>query len=73
MAGNLPALKPKVVIKALERNGFQIRRVTGSHYILKKEKQIATIPYHNRDLKRGTLVSIIRQAGFTIEEFLDLL
>lgn len=73
MARKLPALKPKFVIKALERNGFKIRRITGSHYILKKERQIVTIPYHNKDLKRGTLVSIINQAGFTVEEFLDLL
>ena len=73
MVGKLPALKPKRVIKTLERYGFKIRRITGSHYILKKEGQIVTVPYHNKDLKRGTLVSIINQAGFTIEEFLDLL
>ncbi|HEY6187040.1 MAG TPA: type II toxin-antitoxin system HicA family toxin [Pyrinomonadaceae bacterium] len=73
MSKKLPALKPKQVIKALERNGFQIRRTTGSHYILKKEKQIVSVPYHNKDLKPGTLRSIIDQSGFTIEEFLDLL
>ncbi len=73
MAGKLPVLKPKFVIKALERNGFEIRRITGSHYILKKERQIVTVPYHNKDLKRGTLVSIINQSGLTVEEFLDLL
>lgn len=32
-----------------------------------------TVPYHNRDLKRGTLQSIVKQAGFTNEEFLKLL
>jgi predicted RNA binding protein YcfA (HicA-like mRNA interferase family) len=73
MTGKLPALKPKRVIKALERGGFQIRRITGSHYILKKERHIVTVPYHNTDLKRGTLASIIKQAGLTIDEFLDLL
>jgi predicted RNA binding protein YcfA (HicA-like mRNA interferase family) len=73
MAGNLPVLKPKEVIKALEHGGFYIRRITGSHYILKKDKRIVTVPYHNKDLKRGTLASIIRQAGFTIEEFSALL
>jgi predicted RNA binding protein YcfA (HicA-like mRNA interferase family) len=73
MSKGLPALKPKIVIKALERDGFQVRRITGSHYILKKGGQIVAVPYHNKDLKRGTLASIISQAGFTIEEFLDLL
>lgn len=73
MSKKLPAFKPKKVIKALERSGFQIRRITGSHYILRKGKQIATVPYHNKDLKPGTLMSILNQAGFTVEEFLDLL
>lgn len=73
MSRKLPTLKAKKVIKALERNGFQIRRVTGSHYILRKERQIVSVPYHSKDLKPGTLRSIIDQAGFTIEEFLDLL
>lgn len=73
MAGKLPALKPKQVIKALERHGFSIRRTSGSHYILKKEKLRVTVPYHSKDLKPGTLKSIIAEAGLTVEEFLDLL
>jgi predicted RNA binding protein YcfA (HicA-like mRNA interferase family) len=73
MVGKLPVLTSKEVIKALERSGFYIRRITGSHYILKKDNRIVTVPYHNQDLKRGTLSSIIKQSGFTIEEFLDLL
>lgn len=73
MPRELPSLKPKKVIKALERGGFYIRRITGSHYILKKDKQMVTVPYHNKDLKIGTLSSIIKQSGLTIEEFLDLL
>jgi predicted RNA binding protein YcfA (HicA-like mRNA interferase family) len=31
----LPALKPKDVLRVLERGGFEVHRVTGSHYILK--------------------------------------
>lgn len=69
----LPALKPKIVIKALGRGGFEIHHASGSHYILKKEKLRVTVPYHNRDLKPGTLKSIIEQAGLTVEGFLDLL
>jgi len=73
MLKNLPALKPKKVIKALERNGFIIHHTTGSHRILKKEKLRVTVPYHNKDLKPGTLASIIKQAGLTVDGFLDLL
>lgn len=47
--------------------------MAGSHYILKKERLRVTVPYHNKDLKPGTLKSIIEQAGLTVEEFLDLL
>ena len=32
-----------------------------------------TLPWHNKDLKRGTLALIIEQSGHTTEEFLKLL
>jgi predicted RNA binding protein YcfA (HicA-like mRNA interferase family) len=73
MAGKLPVLKPRRVIKALERGGFKVHHTSGSHYILKKENLRVTVPYHNKDLKPGTLASIIEQAGLTIEGFKDLL
>ena len=73
MAGRLPALKPRRVIRALERHGFSVHHTSGSHYILKKDKLRVTVPYHNKDLKPRTLASIIEQAGLTIEELLDLL
>ena len=73
MAGKLPALKPKKVIKALERGGFQVHHTSGSHYMLKKDNLRVTVPYHNKDLKPGTLASIIEQSGLTVEEFKELL
>lgn len=69
----LPVVKPKMVIRALKRNGFVIDHTTGSHCVLMKEKTRVVVPYHNKDLKPGTLASIIAQAGFTVEEFLELL
>jgi predicted RNA binding protein YcfA (HicA-like mRNA interferase family) len=69
----IPAIKPKIVIRALLRHGFYIHHTSGSHYVLKKEKLRVTVPYHNKDLKPRTLASIIEQAGLTVEEFLDLL
>ena len=73
MTGKLPAVKPKKVISTLERNGFVVHHKSGSHYILKKDDLRVTVPYHNKDLKPGTLASIIDQAGLTVQEFLDLL
>jgi predicted RNA binding protein YcfA (HicA-like mRNA interferase family) len=72
----LPAHKPKDVLRLLEHEGFVVHHVTGSHYVLKhpqKKHLRVTLPWHGRDLKRGTLSSIIRQAGYTASEFLELL
>ena len=69
----LPAVKSKMVIRALKRNGFIVHHTTGSHYFLKKGNLRVSVPYHNRDLKPGTLASIIAQAGLTVEEFVDML
>jgi predicted RNA binding protein YcfA (HicA-like mRNA interferase family) len=69
----LPAVKPKIVIRALKRRGFYVHHTTGSHYFLKKDKLRVSVPYHNKDLKPGTLASIIAQAGMTLDEFVDML
>ena len=69
----LPVVKPGIVIRALKRNGFEVHHTSGSHYVLKKDKLRVTVPYHNKDLKPGTLASIIAQAGLTVDAFRDLL
>ncbi len=72
MSSPLPALKPRRVLRALKRAGFFIHHTTGSHHILKHPSSAAlrvTVAYHNRDLKRRTLESIIKQAGLSLEEF----
>ncbi len=69
----LPALKPKQVIRALEKAGFCFIRQKGSHRIFTKDSIGITIPFHNKDMKKGTLFQIIKQSGLTIEEFLNFL
>lgn len=59
----LPALKPREVVKALEKAGFVFERQKGSHKIYVKGKIGVTVPYHNKDLKSGTLKHIIKQSG----------
>jgi len=76
MTGRLPALKPKDLLRVLEREGFFVHHATGSHYILKhpdKPGVRITLPFHNKDLKRRTLASIIEQAGYTPEEFIKII
>jgi len=75
--GGLPTVSGNRVIRALTRNGFVVDRIVGSHHVLvypADPTRTVTVPVHaNRDLKPGTLRSIIRQAGFTVEEFKELL
>ena len=61
----LPILTPKRLIKIIEKLGFQLDHKTGSHYIFYNEehKRRVTIPYHTRDLPKGTILSILKQAG----------
>lgn len=73
----LPSLNGKAVIRALERAGFEVVRVSGSHYRMRHKsdpRRQTTVPFHaSRDLPRGTLRDIIEQAGMTVEEFLTCL
>lgn len=69
----LPALKPREAIQALERAGFKFIRQKGSHHIYVKENVGITVPYHNKDLKTGTLRHIIKQSGLEVKEFLKLI
>ncbi len=76
MTPRLPTLTPKKVLRVLQRAGFFIHHSTGSHRILKHPEKPTlriTVPFHNKDLKRRTLESIIKQSTLTYEEFLKLL
>jgi predicted RNA binding protein YcfA (HicA-like mRNA interferase family) len=73
MAGKLPAVKPKRVVKALLKIGFYIHHTRGGHYFLRRGSANVIIPYHNKDLKPGTLHDIIKQSGLTVDEFIALL
>jgi predicted RNA binding protein YcfA (HicA-like mRNA interferase family) len=70
----LPTYKPDEVIRKLQKAGFSVDHVTGSHYILRHpDGRRVVVPYHQgRDLKRGVLRAILRQAGLTPEEFRQL-
>ena len=72
----LPVLSGREVIKALSKVGFIQQRQKGSHVILIKEgaegKRGVVVPNH-KDVDKGTLINIIRQAGLKRDEFLDLL
>jgi predicted RNA binding protein YcfA (HicA-like mRNA interferase family) len=69
----LSDLPVRKVIRALESVGFAYVRTKGSHAVYRRpDGRVAVIPEHGT-VKRGTLGSIIRQAGLTPAEFLKLL
>jgi len=57
-------------VRALEKQGFYFKRQTGSHIILRRDDPFSQIvvPDH-KELDRGTLRAIIRQAGLSIDGF----
>ena len=71
----LPVLTAKDVIRILERRGFILDRVKGSHhiYLYPDNGQRAVVPFHRRDLPQGTLLSILKQAGVNRDELEELL
>ena len=76
MSQKLPALRPKQVFRMLQRAGFFLHHVSGSHCSLKhhvRDDCRITRPWHNRHLKRGTLASSIEKSGLTVDEFRALI
>jgi len=62
-------LKPEQVIKGLERNGFRFVKQRGSHRKYKKDNRTVIVPMHY-ELAKGTLMSILEQAGLTLEQIM---
>lgn len=72
----LPRLSGKEVIKALSKSGFLVVRQKGSHVVMKKKtsaSEIVTVVPDHKEIDKGTLLEIIRQARLTREDFMGLL
>ncbi len=53
----------KDLIKLLQKNGWEIDRIQGSHYVMKKDSQTETVPVHNKDIPTGLLNKILKRTG----------
>ncbi len=70
---NIPSVRPKKLLKFLKKRGFFIHHQKGSHIVLKsihKPNLRVTLPMHNKDLKRKTLLSILKQANISVKELI---
>jgi predicted RNA binding protein YcfA (HicA-like mRNA interferase family) len=71
----LPVVSGRDAVKALRKIGYELDHQTGSHMILRRSTppyRRLTIPDH-KELAKGTLRAVIREAGLTVEEFAALL
>ena len=72
----LPQVKPREMIAALQRAGFLIERIRGSHHFLRHRDdpiRRTVVALHVGDVPQGTLRDILKQAKISREEFLKLL
>ena len=70
----VPVLSGKEVIRVFEYFGWRISRQRGSHVVLIKDGEIATLSVPNhKEVARGTLRSLIRAANLTTDEFTNAL
>jgi predicted RNA binding protein YcfA (HicA-like mRNA interferase family) len=67
----VPLFRPREVIGAFQKPGWEVARQRGSHIILTKARRIAALSTPNHpEVARGTLRALIARAGLTVEEFL---
>lgn len=65
-----PSVTPDDLIRILRKHGFEFVRSKGSHQILKNRVtgKMTIVPMHKRDLPKGTLLAILKQAGIDKDE-----
>lgn len=68
----IPSLKPREVVKKLEKLGFAKHHQVGSHLTMKNlaNGKRAVVPLHLKDIKKGTLSAILRESDVDKEDFI---
>ena len=71
----LPSITSARIIKILKSEGFVLDRVKGSHHIyyLPETKIRVVVPFHKKDLPKGTCLAILKSAGIDIKELKELM
>jgi len=67
---NIRNIKSKEVVKILQKHGFEIKRQSGTHIIMRNNGKIVVVPVHHEIMPIGTLKSIERQAGIKFREII---
>lgn len=71
----VPAVRGSQLVRALEKAGFAVVRISGSHHIMAhSDGRRTTVPVHaSRDIRPGTLRNILRDACLSVDELVKLL
>ncbi|MBE9237747.1 type II toxin-antitoxin system HicA family toxin [Anabaena aphanizomenioides LEGE 00250] len=69
--GRLSNISGKQAVKIFEKLGYVVDHQTGSHIILWHESKPILSVLNHKELAPGLLRSLIRQAGITVDEFLE--
>jgi predicted RNA binding protein YcfA (HicA-like mRNA interferase family) len=71
----LPQVSGREAVGALAKIGYEKDRQKGSHIVLRQTAypHLRLVVPDHKEIAKGTLRAIIKQAGLTIEEFNDLL
>ena len=75
MPGAIPAVPGAEVVRALERAGFEVVRVSGSHHMMRHaDGRRVVVPVHaGRDMPKGTLRNVLGIIGMSVDELRQLL
>jgi predicted RNA binding protein YcfA (HicA-like mRNA interferase family) len=70
----LPVVSGGEVVRAFQNAGWLIARQRGSHIVMIKEGGMVTLSVPNHDsVAKGTLRSLVRDAGLTVDQFIEIL
>lgn len=72
---DIPVMKPAEIMEILRKAGFHVDHQSGSHVVFHNDKTGArvVVPFHHKDLPKGTLMSILRASGISRNVVAELL
>lgn len=56
-------MKGKELVKKLQKDGWTVKRIKGSHHIMEKDGRSVSVPVHNTDIQKGLLHAIMKETG----------
>ncbi|MBF0520388.1 MAG: type II toxin-antitoxin system HicA family toxin [Nitrospirae bacterium] len=65
-------MKDTEFLKILNKYGWTLKKIEGSHHILQKGQEIISVPVHKRDFKKGLFHKLLKETGLTLEDIKNI-